>query len=70
MYFFEIFCLQPLFITDHFLYFFRKSDPHCEHINLFSVGLIHGRSFPFQKLVPERPGAYTRWCLLSEFYDI
>ena len=34
---------------------------------LFSVGLIHGRSFPFQKLVPKRPGAYTRWGLLSEF---
>ena len=25
------------------------------------VGLIHGRSFPFQKLVPKRPWAYTRW---------
>ena len=22
--------------------------------------LIHGRSLPFQKLVPKRPGAYTR----------
>ena len=29
---------------------------------------MHGRSFPFQKLVPKRPGAYTRWGLLSEFY--
>ena len=26
---------------------------------LFSGGLIHGRSFLFQKLVPKRPGAYT-----------
>ena len=33
-------------------------------------GLIHGRSFLFQKLVPECPGAYTRWDLLSEFYGI
>ena len=33
-------------------------------------GLIHGRSFLFQKLVPECPGAYTRWGLLSEFYGI
>ena len=24
----------------------------------------------FQKLVPKRPGAYTRWNLLSEFYGI
>ena len=31
-------------------------------------GLIPGKSFPFQKLVPKRPGAYTRWGLLSEFY--
>ena len=23
---------------------------------LFSGGLIHGRNFPFQKLVPKRPG--------------
>ena len=37
---------------------------------LFSGGLIHGRSFPFQKLIPKRPGAYTRWGLLSEFYGI
>ena len=38
---------------------------------LFSGGgLIHGRSFPFQKLVPKRPGAYTRWGLLSEFYGM
>ena len=34
----------------------------------FREGLIHGRSFPFQKFVPEHPGAYTRWGLLSEFY--
>ena len=35
---------------------------------LFSGGLIHaGMSFPFQKLVPKHPGAYTRWSLLSEF---
>ena len=33
-------------------------------------GLIHRRSFPFQKLVPKRPGAYTRWGLLSEFNGI
>ena len=31
-------------------------------------GLIHGRSFPFQKFVSKRLGAYTRWGLLSEFY--
>ena len=37
---------------------------------LFSGVLIHGRSFPFQKMVPKRPGAYTRWGLLSEFYGI
>ena len=34
---------------------------------LFSRRLIHGRSFPFQKLVPKHPGAYTRWGLLSDF---
>ena len=34
----------------------------------FRGGLIHGRSFSFQKLVPKRPVAYTRWGLLSEFY--
>ena len=33
-------------------------------------GLVHGRSFPFQNLVPKRPGEYTRWGLLSEFYGI
>ena len=32
--------------------------------------LVHGRSFPFQKLVPKRPGANARWGLLSEFYGI
>ena len=33
--------------------------------------VIHGRSFPFQKLVPKGPRAlYTRWGLLSEFYGI
>ena len=37
---------------------------------IFGGGLIHGRSFPFQKLVPKRPEAYTRWGLLSEFYRI
>ena len=37
---------------------------------LFSEGLIHGRSFLFQKLVSKRPGAYTRWGLLSGFYGI
>ena len=37
---------------------------------LFSGELIHGRSFPFQKLVPKRPRAYTRWDLLSEFYGM
>ena len=26
--------------------------------------------FPFQKLAPKRPGAYTRWGLLSEFNGI
>ena len=30
--------------------------------------IIHGRSFPFQKLAPKRSRAYTRWGLLSEFY--
>ena len=35
-----------------------------------SGGLIHGRSFPFQKLVPKCPGAYTRWGVLLEFYGI
>ena len=28
-------------------------------------GVRHGRSFPFQKLVPKRPRVYTRWGLLS-----
>ena len=39
---------------------------------IFGGGLIHGRSFPLQKLVIERPGAYTRWGLscLSEFYGM
>ena len=37
---------------------------------IFLGGLIYGRSFPFQKLVPKRPGAYTRWGLLSEFYGM
>ena len=36
----------------------------------FRGELIHGRSFPFQKLITKRPGAYTRWGLLSEFYGI
>ena len=31
---------------------------------------MHGRSFPFQKLIPKRPGAYTRWGVLSQFYGI
>ena len=42
--------------------------PNTTPRGLFSGGLIHGRSFPFQKLVPKRPGVYTRWGLLSEFY--
>ena len=33
--------------------------------DLFSGGLIHGRSFPFQKLVPKCLGAYTRWSLYT-----
>ena len=33
-------------------------------------GLIQWTSFSFQKLVPKRPGAYTRWGLLSEFYGM
>ena len=40
-------------------------------------GLIFGEGglymegvFPFQKLVPKRPGAHTRWGLLSEFYGM
>ena len=32
-------------------------------------GLIHGTSFPFQKLSPKRPGACTWWGL-SEFYGV
>ena len=37
---------------------------------LFSGGLIHGRSFLFQKLVPKRPGAYTRWSLFNRNFTI
>ena len=37
---------------------------------IFGGGLIYVRSFPFQKLVPKRPGAYTRRGLLSEFYGM
>ena len=33
-------------------------------------GLIHGRSFSFQKLVPKHLGAYTQWGLLSESYGM
>ena len=29
--FFEIFCSQPVFITDIFLLFQTFCDPHCEH---------------------------------------
>ena len=32
-------------------------------------GVIHGRSFPFRKLVSKRTWAYTRW-VLSQFYGI
>ena len=34
------------------------------------MGLIHGRSFQFQKLVPKRPGACTRCGLLLEVIGI
>ena len=44
--------------------------PNITPVGLFWGELIHGRGFPFQKLVPKRPGAYTRWGLLSEFYGI
>ena len=45
--------------------------PNITPRGLFSRGgLIHGRSFLFQKLVPKRPGAYKQWGLLSEFYGI
>ena len=37
---------------------------------IFEGGLIHGKSFPFQKLVPIRPGPYTWWGLLLEFYGM
>ena len=37
---------------------------------IFRGGLIHGKTFPFSKLVPKCPGTYTRWSLLSEFYGI
>ena len=39
-------------------------------------GLIFGgwvytwKEFPFQKLVPKRRGAYTRWGLLSKIYGL
>ena len=55
--FFEIFRSQPVFIAGAY---FRGG----------GGGLIHRRSFPFQKLVPKRSGAYTRWDLLSELYGI
>ena len=44
--------------------------PNITPRGLFSGELMHGRNFPFQKLVPKLPGAYTRWGLLSEFYGI
>ena len=44
--------------------------PNITTRGLFSGVLIHGRSFPFQKLVPKRPRTYTRLGLLSEFYGI
>ena len=33
-------------------------------------GVIHGRNFPFQKLVSKRPGTYTQWGLLLDLYGI
>ena len=33
-------------------------------------GVIHGRNFPFQKLVSKCPGTYTRWGLLLDLYSI
>ena len=37
---------------------------------IFGGGLIFGRSFPFQKLVPKRPGAYTRWGLYYRNFTV
>ena len=68
---------NPVFSVRYFA-FFPASSTFCLNLmipnrtpgGLFSGGLVHGRSFPFQKLVSKRPGAYTRWGLLSEFYGI
>ena len=49
-----------------FKFHYSKYNPQ----GLFSGELIHGRSFPFQKLVLKRPGAYTRRGVLSEFYGL
>ena len=64
---------NPFFSVQYFA--FPPSSTFCLNLiipnitpgGLFSGVLIHGRSFLFQKLVPKRPRAYTRWGLLSEF---
>ena len=48
----------------------RNSRISCCEANFGSVDPSHGRSFPFQKLVPKCPGAYTWWGLLSGFYGV
>ena len=62
-------CIVNKILTPKFNVMFKFNYSKYNPGDLFSGGgLIHGRSFPFQKLVPKRPGAYTWWGLLSELY--
>ena len=61
----SVFCFFPVSSTFCLNLIIPNTTPFFEE-----GGLVHGRSFPFQKLVPKRPGAYTQWGLLSEFYGI
>ena len=70
---FSRFSAHNLSITNFnvmFKFSYSKYNPRWLILGGGGEGLILGRSFLFQKLVPKRPGDYTRWGLLSKFYGI
>ena len=59
-------CIVIKYLPPKFKVMFKFNYSKYNPRGLIFGGLIHGRSLPFQKLVPKRSGAYTRWGLLSE----
>ena len=61
-----LYCIVTKIPTPKFNVMFKFTYSKCNPQGLIFFGgggglIIHGRSFPFQKLVLKRPGAYTQW---------